>query len=85
MIQHKKAESFGDIDVATRIMQCTTGFECKKLSKEICGFDRTEWENHAQNLCSTGLFEKYKQNPNLKAYLLATGERTIIEASCDPI
>ena len=85
MIQHKKAEYFGDNDVATRIMQCTTGYECKKLSKEIHGFDRIEWENHAKNLSSAGLFEKYKQNPRLKVYLLATGEKTIVEASYDPI
>ena len=85
MIQHKKAEYFGNTDVTMRIMQCTTGYECKRLSKEIRGFDRTEWENHAKNLCSAGLYEKYKQNPRLKAYLLTTGEKTIVEATYDPI
>ena len=78
MIQHEKAEYFGDIDIATRIMQCTKGYECKRLSKEIHGFDRMEWENHAKNLCSDGLYEKYKQNPHLKAYLLATGEKLLL-------
>ena len=85
MIQHKKAEYFGDTDITMRIMQCTKGYECKRLLKEICGFDRMEWENHAKSLCSDGLYEKYKQNPHLKAYLLATGEKTIVEASYDPV
>ena len=85
VIQHKKAEYFGDNDVAMRIMQCTTGYDCKRLSKEIRRYDRTEWENHAMRLCRAALFEKFKQNCRLKDYLLATGERTIVESSFDPI
>ena len=85
MIQHKKMEFFGDTDVALQILQCGKGHDCKRLSKEIHGFDRTEWENEAKILCSEGLCEKFKQNPRLKVYLLATGDKRIIESSYDPI
>ena len=84
MIQHKKAEYFGDTDITMRILQCTKGYECKRLSKEIHGFDTTEWENQAKILCSDGLYEKYKQNPQLKDYLLPPVTRTSLRLVMTP-
>ena len=49
-IQSEKAKYFKDESTARKILQATTGFKCKKLSREIKNYRHEEWKNIAADL-----------------------------------
>ena len=59
LIQHTKAEYFGDRGSATKILAAETPLECKKLSRNILNFSKTAWEEVAKDKCQDGIHEKF--------------------------
>ena len=80
-IQAKKAALFKDAETGINIMAETKQEIQKQLSKNINGYDQTEWYSKAFDLILPALIEKYRQNPVCKTLLLSTGNRAIVEAS----
>lgn len=76
-----KARLFGDAAIAARILASDDPAEAKALGRKIAGFDETRWVEHRYALVVAGNLAKFEQNPALGAFLLATGERVLVEAS----
>ena len=85
LIQYKKAELFHDNRTITNILRSTSAIECKRLSKEIVGYNHDHWIANAKELCTPGLTEKFVQNQNLADLLIGTGDKKIAEACRDTI
>ena len=65
MIQYMKAIFFEDTVSATSILNCETALECKRASAYIKGYSNKTWSKCAQEMCEGGIFQKFKQNPEL--------------------
>lgn len=77
----EKARLFGDEDVRERIVAAAHPGLAKNLGREVQGFTPTIWEQHRFDIVVQGNTAKFSQNPALKAFLLNTGHRILVEAS----
>ena len=84
-IQHQKAKYCRDIAVANKIMSCKTALQCKRAGRNINNYRPDDWIKFAPLECVKGLTAKFEQNPKLKATLLSTGEKTLVECSWDRV
>ena len=76
-----KARLFGDEAAHAAIVRCRTPGEAKKLGRGIQGFDEARWEQARFGIVVQANLAKFSQNPALAHYLLASGERVLVEAS----
>ena len=76
----EKARVFGDAALA-RILRAASPREQKALGRRVRGFDEDQWNRVCRGIVYTGNLAKFSQNDGLLKKLLATGERTIVEAS----
>lgn len=82
----QKAELFGDAVVAERIRAARTPGEAKALGRQVRGFDEARWLAERFELVVRGNAAKFSQQAACRDFLLATGERVLVEASpLDPI
>lgn len=77
----RKATLFNDHTTATRILTVAHPNAAKTLGRQITGFDQHEWERHRYDIVVAGNVAKFGQHPALRAYLLGTGDRVLVEAS----
>ncbi|MGI4872340.1 MAG: NADAR family protein [Janthinobacterium lividum] len=77
----EKARLFHDTDVLAQILAAKSPAEAKKLGRKIRGFDAAAWDAQKSEIVRTGNLHKFSQHPDLAAFLLATGERVLVEAS----
>ena len=77
----EKARLFGDTEVLAQILAAKSPAEAKKLGRKIRGFDAAAWDAQKYALVTTGNLHKFSQHPELAAFLLATGEWVLVEAS----
>ncbi|MER6302821.1 NADAR family protein [Kitasatospora sp. NPDC001539] len=76
-----KARMFGDEAVEQRILAARTPAEAKKLGRLVRGFDDQVWAAGRFDLVVEGNVAKFSQDEALRAYLLGTGGRVLVEAS----
>lgn len=76
-----KALLFDDQDSFQKIMEAKHPGECKQRGKQVRGFDNAIWDQHKRRIVTQGSYYKFSQNPELGAFLLATGDRVLVEAS----
>ena len=76
-----KARLFGDEEVFQEIMAATNPFDYKKLGRKIRGFEQTRWDAHKYDIVVEGNKAKFGQNPDIREFLLSTGNGIIAEAS----
>ena len=76
-----KARVFGDDEMLEQILASQKPAEAKALGRKVRGFDKEVWAAHGFPLVVEGNVHKFGQHPDLKAYLLASGDRIIVEAS----
>lgn len=76
-----KARLFGDEAVAERILAARHPGEAKALGRSVAGFDEARWAAHRYAIVVEASVAKFRQHPELGAYLRATGGRTLVEAS----
>lgn len=76
-----KARLFGDDRAAARVLEAATPGEAKSIGREVAGFDEDVWREHRFDLVVRGSVEKFRRNPGLRAFLLSTGGRILVEAS----
>ena len=76
-----KALLFGDISSADRIRAAPHPRAAKALGRDVREFDEQRWAERRFDLVVTGNLAKFRQHPDLRDYLLGTGNRVIVEAS----
>ncbi len=76
-----KARLFRDEEAAERIVAVDHPGEAKRLGRQVRGFDQAAWEEARFGIVVDGNVAKFGQNPDLRAFLLGTGERVLVEAS----
>jgi ribA/ribD-fused uncharacterized protein len=76
-----KARLFGDDEALQRILAAKSPGEAKKLGRGVRGFDGDIWSAHRSPIVVQANVAKFGQDPALKAFLLATGDKVLVEAS----
>ena len=81
MFMYFKALHFKDLESIDKIIVTTDPRKVKKLGREIKNFNEQEWAAHRLYYMFISCFNKFNQSPELAKELLATGNKTIVEAS----
>ncbi|MCX5400087.1 NADAR family protein [Streptomyces sp. NBC_00102] len=76
-----KARLFGDAEAELAAREARTPAAAKKAGRLVRGFDEDVWARERFGLVVAGSVHKFGQDPELRAYLLATGNRVLVEAS----
>lgn len=76
-----KARLFGDEQTAARILAAGHPKEAKDLGRQVKAFDDAVWSARRFDVVVRGNVAKFGQDPALRAYLLGTGRRILVEAS----
>ncbi|MEU6212229.1 NADAR family protein [Streptomyces sp. NPDC047023] len=76
-----KARLFGDAEAELAAVAAKSPAEAKKIGRLVRGFDNETWERERFALVVEGSVHKFGADPALRAYLLGTGERVLVEAS----
>ncbi|GAA1216152.1 NADAR family protein [Kitasatospora nipponensis] len=76
-----KARLFGDEEIVPRILAARTPAEAKKLGRLVRGFEDRRWEQERFDLVVAGNVAKFGQHEELRAYLLGTARRVLVESS----
>jgi ribA/ribD-fused uncharacterized protein len=76
-----KALLFGDAETAEQIIAAPHPHAAKELGRQVRGFDEARWAERRSDLVVAGNLAKFGQHPDLREYLLRTGDRVIVEAS----
>lgn len=76
-----KAMLFDDTDSAEAILRAPHPKQAKDLGRGVRGFDPQRWEKHRYGIVVAGSVAKFGQHSDLRAFLLGTGERVLVEAS----
>lgn len=77
----QKAKFFGDMAVFEQIIHSSHPKLAKKLGRKVANFDEKMWNEHRFDIVVKGNLAKFSQHNELKAFLLATGNRVLVEAS----
>jgi ribA/ribD-fused uncharacterized protein len=82
----EKARLFGNDTLRERIIASNSPGEAKALGRMVGNFDEQTWTMHRQAIVLEGSIQKFSQDSMLRAFLLNTGSRILVEASpVDPI
>jgi len=76
-----KASVFGDQDTLAAIMAASTPKEQKELGRQVRNFETDVWSAVAYRIVCIMNFEKFSANPDLKARLLRTETRHLVEGA----
>ena len=76
-----KAMLFKDAAVASLILSEADQASCKRLGRQVRGYVDPIWAVKRLEYAFTGGVAKYGQNHDLLEFLLATGQRELVEAS----
>lgn len=80
-MMHQKAIVFSDFYIASQILLTDDPKEQKALGRKIQGFNKDIWDSVCLSIVFKGNLAKFSQNESLKADLLSTGNRIMVEAS----
>ncbi|WP_435177852.1 NADAR family protein [Actinacidiphila sp. bgisy145] len=76
-----KARLFGDEDAERRAVAAGHPKQAKSAGRSVRGFDEAVWQHERFGLVVAGSVHKFAQHPDLRAYLLGTARRVLVEAS----
>jgi ribA/ribD-fused uncharacterized protein len=77
----QKAVLFGDDHAARQIRDSQEPAEAKELGRHVRGFDDDRWVEHRFGIVAAGSHAKFSQHPSLRAFLIATSPKVLVEAS----
>lgn len=84
-MMYQKALLFSDPSTGAKILATTSPKEQKALGRQVQNFDNDVWLQNRERIVGDGSYYKFvnslKEGEDLKALLLATGDREIVEAS----
>ncbi|MET8249250.1 NADAR family protein [Streptomyces sp. NPDC005202] len=76
-----KARLFQDAEAERRVLAAEHPAEAKKAGRLVRGFDEGVWERERFRIVVEGSVHKCAAHPDLREFLLGTGERVLVEAS----
>lgn len=76
-----KAELFGDLDTRDQIPRVSDPGRVKALGRQVKPFDEARWLAQRWDIVVAANLLKFGQNPALRAFLLGTGSKVLVEAS----
>lgn len=68
----KKAELFGDLETAERILKESNPAKIKKLGREVKGYVDSKWAAVRYDIVRDALLAKFEQNEELKSQMLSS-------------
>ena len=77
----EKARLFEDAEMREQIWQSDTPAKAKALGRKVSGFDDTVWKRERSGIVVAGNLLKFGQHTDLRDFLLATGDRVLVEAA----
>jgi ribA/ribD-fused uncharacterized protein len=77
----RKARLFGDEATAARVLQVEHPNAAKTLGRGIANFDEDTWVRERFAVVVAGSIAKFGAHADLRAFLLGTGDRVLVEAS----
>jgi ribA/ribD-fused uncharacterized protein len=77
----EKARLFGDEEVRAKILASPYPKAQKAFGRKVRGYNDAAWSAVRYSIVLAGTLEKYKQNAELRALLLDTGDAVFVEAS----
>jgi len=80
-MMYHKALLMGDTELAEGITATDTPAKAKQLGREVQNFQQQIWDDNCDRVVEEGNYAKFKQNEQLKAVLLGTGQRALVETS----
>lgn len=76
-----KARLFGDEEMRAKILAAPDPSKAKALGRKVRDFDERVWTSMRRQLVREGNIAKFKQNPPLEKFLLATAGQVLVEAA----
>jgi hypothetical protein len=76
-----KARLFEDAEAERRVLEAGHPAEAKKAGRLVRGFDEAIWERERFGIVVEGSVHKFSSDDGLRAFLLGTGDRVLVEAS----
>ncbi|MFI8960532.1 NADAR family protein [Streptomyces sp. NPDC053493] len=76
-----KARLFGDAEAERAVLAARTPAEAKNTGRLVRGFDETVWERERFGIVVAGSVHKFGADEALRAFLVGTGSRVLVEAS----
>ena len=80
-MMYAKAIFFNDIETSRKILMTNIPAEQKSLGRQVKNYDDAAWNEVRYNLVKLGLIEKFKQNDELKKYIVSYKDYILVEAS----
>jgi len=77
----EKARLFSDAEVCAEILTAIHPNDAKKLGRKVRNFDDVQWCAARWDIVVRGNAAKFSQHPELREFLLNTGDRILVEAS----
>ncbi|MFI7342186.1 NADAR family protein [Streptomyces sp. NPDC050085] len=76
-----KARLFGDAEAERQAIEAGHPSQAKNAGRLVRGFDDAVWERERFALVVEGSVHKFGSDPELRDFLVGTGERVLVEAS----
>ena len=76
-----KARLFADAEAERRVLAADHPAQAKKAGRLVRGFDEALWRQERFRIVVEGSVHKFTAHDGLRAFLLNTGERVLVEAS----
>ncbi|MDQ0583776.1 ribA/ribD-fused uncharacterized protein [Streptomyces rishiriensis] len=76
-----KARLFEDAEAEKRALAAKSPAQAKKEGRLVRGFDEATWQRERFRIVVEGSVHKFSSDAGLRAFLLNTGERVLVEAS----
>ncbi len=76
-----KARLFGDAEAERRALAAASPAQAKKEGRLVRGFDEETWQRERFGIVVEGSVHKFASDAGLRAFLLGTGTRVLVEAS----
>ena len=80
-MMYRKALLFEDQSAAEKLLKATNPGAAKAIGREVKGFDQPVWEQHRFEIVVAGNLAKFGSDTALRAFLLGTVNRILVEAS----
>lgn len=80
-MMYRKADCFGDADIAVQIMNTKNVAHIKELGRRVSGYNENYWNGIRQIVVYQGLCAKFSQNEELRKRLKATENAILAECA----
>lgn len=77
----EKARLFNDNESLELIIKSKNPNEIKKYGRMVKNFSEKQWKDKRFEIVVNGNYNKFSQNPELKEFIIETGNKILVEAS----